>query len=255
MAGEVMKLPRALLAPRYWLSWLGVGLLWPLAFLPVWLRHGLGRQLGRLMQQVNPKRCHIVRTNLALCFPELDAALREAWLCAHFQSYGCALLDYSVLFFRSRQWLYRRLEIEGREHIEQALVQGRNVMLLLGHSVWLEFAPLAIGQHYRAYGSYKPFKNAVLDWLISRSRLKDVAFVVAREAGMIRLVRALQPGQLLFFLPDQDHGVQHSVFAPFFAASKATLNTPARMAKLGQALALPVMIFQEGGRYRVVLGP
>ncbi|MCB1640026.1 MAG: lipid A biosynthesis acyltransferase, partial [Thiothrix sp.] len=102
---------------------------------------------------------------------------------------------------------------------------------------------------------YKPFKNAVLDWLISRSRLRDVAFVVAREAGMMKLVRSMQPGQLLFFLPDQDHGVQHSVFAPFFAASKATLNTPARMAKLGQATALPVMAFWDGARYRVVIGP
>ncbi len=249
------SLPVELLHPRHWPSWVGAGLLWVLAYLPAGARRGLGKQLGHLMYQRNHKRRRIIRINLGLCFPELSESEREEWSKDYLAEYAAALLDYSLLFFRSRAWLLKQIQLEGLEKLETALHAGQNVMLLLGHSVWLEFAPVAIGQRYPAYGSYKPFKNPVFDWLISRSRLQDVEFVVAREAGMLKLVKALQPGRLLFFLPDQDHGEKHSVFAPFFKVQKATLTTPARIARLGKAQCFPVMAFfdHEQGVHRVVI--
>ncbi len=247
--------PRRLLAPRYWPTWLGVGLFAILAWLPWQLRRSLGKRLGNWIYHHNSKRRHIVLTNLHLCFPDLDDTQREQMAQAHLQEYTCAMLDYSLLFFRSRRWLYQRVHIQGREHIDRAIAAGQNVILLVAHSVWLEFAGLATGQHYRVLGFYKPFSNPVINWLITRSRLKDAAFLVAREQGMMKLVRALEPGLLMFFLPDEDHGSKHSVFAPFFGVPKATLTTPARLAKLGKAVALPVMAFfnQQSGRYEIVV--
>lgn len=247
----------SLLAPRHWLTWCGVAGLFVLAWLPWQTRAWLGKHLGNWIYRHNRKRRHIVATNLGLCFPTQTPQQREQMARAHFQEYACALLDYSLLFFRSRRWLYQRIQLEGREHIDQAIANGQNVMLLLGHSVWLEFAPLAIGQHYRAYGSYKPFHNPVFNWLIARSRLRDVETVVAREEGMLKLVRTLEPGRLLFFLPDEDHGVKNSVFAPFFGVAKATLTTPARLAKLGKTVTLPVMAYRlpHSSKYCIRIAP
>lgn len=255
-AAAVNPLNKALLQPQYWPTWLGLSGLWLLAWLPVKIRHRLGKYVGQFIYRKNHKRRHVVLTNLQRCFPALSEREREQLAQQTLREYACALLDYSVLFFRSRHWLAKQLTIEGRDKLEAALSRGENIMLLLGHSVWLEFAPAAIGQHYSAYGSYKPFKNPVFNWLIARSRLKDVGFVIAREEGMIRLVRAMQPGRMLFFLPDQDHGPKHSVFAPFFATSKATLTTPARIAKLGKASCFPVMTFfdRDAGQYKTVIG-
>ncbi len=247
---------KALLHPRYWPTWFGLVGLWVLAWLPWQARHWLGHKIGNYIYQKNTKRRHIVLGNLQACFPELTGHEREELARQTIREYACALLDYSILFFRSRRWLARHLIIEGQDKLDAALAQEKNIMLLLGHSVWLEFAPLAIGQHYSAYGSYKPFKNAVFNWLIARSRLKDVEFVIAREEGMIKLVRSMKPGRILFFLPDQDHGSKHSVFAPFFGKPKATLITPARMAKLGKANCYPVMTFfdRTTGQYKTVIG-
>lgn len=245
-----------LLHPRYWATWLGLSVFWILAWLPWQVRHGLGYKVGAYIYRKNTKRRHIVLSNLQACFPELTHHEHEELAQQTMREYACALLDYSILFFRSRQWLAQHMVIEGREKLDVALAQDKNIMLLLGHSVWLEFAPLAIGQHYSAYGSYKPFKNAVFNWLIARSRLKDVEFVIAREEGMIKLVRAMKPGRMLFFLPDQDHGAKHSVFAPFFGKPKATLTTPARIAKLGKADCFPLMTFfdHNTGKYKTVVG-
>ncbi len=208
------------------------------------------------MYRRNQKRRHIVSTNIAACFTNLNNEQQTNLVKQHFQAYTCALLDYSILFFRSRQWLLKRIDIDGLDKLDKVIKKENNVLLLLGHSVWLEFAPVAIGHHYTSYGSYKPFNNPVFDYLIARSRLKDVAFIIAREEGMIKLVRSLKPGRLLFFLADQDHGEKHSVFAPFFATNKATLTSPARIAKLGKATTFPVMAFfdKSTGKYLVKIG-
>lgn len=245
-----------LLHPRLWASWLVLSPLALLAWTPHNFRHGLAKQLGKIIYRRNEKRRNVVFTNLQLCFPDLNDSQRNKLAQHTFENYACALLDYSVLFFRSRNWLYEQTIINGREHIDTAIANDQNVVLLLGHSVWLEFAPLAIGQHYTAYGSYKPFKNPVLNWMIARSRLKDVSEVIAREEGMIKLIRSIEPGKLLFFLPDEDHGAKHSVFAPFFDTPKATLNTPARIAKMSKAKCLPVMAFfnHKESKYQIEIG-
>nr|CAA6827505.1 MAG: Lipid A biosynthesis acyltransferase [uncultured Thiotrichaceae bacterium] len=246
---------KILLHPRYWATWCGVGIFWVLAWLPNKTRHWLGKHIGHFIYRKNHKRRHIVSSNLQHCFPELTADEHAVLAQQTMREYACALLDYSVLFFRSRKWLSQHVVIEGREKLDKALAQDQNIILLLGHSVWLEFAPLTIGLDYSAYGSYKPFKNPVVNWLIARSRLKDVEFVIAREEGMMKLVRAMKPGRLLFFLPDQDHGEKHSVFAPFFGKPKATLTTPARIVKLGKASCFPVMTFfdHNTGKYTTVI--
>ncbi|MGB0846228.1 MAG: lipid A biosynthesis acyltransferase [Thiolinea sp.] len=245
-----------LLHPRYWPTWLGLLVLFPVAWLPWQLRRWLGQGIGRLIYNKNNKRRKIVLTNLQLCFPKLSIGERDQLAQRALQEYACALLDYSVLFFRSRKWLYQQTIINNQNRIDESLKEGQNIVLLLGHSVWLEFAPLTIGQHYSTYGSYKPFKNAVLDWMIAGSRLKDVEFVISREEGMIKLVRSLEPGRMLFFLPDEDHGPKHSTFAPFFNTPKATLTTPARIAKMSKAVCLPVLAFfdPEQGKYCIEIG-
>lgn len=245
-----------LLHPRYWLTWGGIGIGVVLAFLPTRLRHGMGKWIGRFIFRYNKKRRHTVLRNLERAFPELTVHDRQAMGLASVQWYACALLDYSVLFFRSRKKLLNNAHIEGQEYIDEAIQQGRNVILLLAHSAMLDFSPALLGQKYVIYGSYKSVSNPVINWLLARSRCKSVAFVVARNEGMMKLVRTLQVGRILMFLPDEDLGEKHSDFADFFGVQKATLNTPARIAKLKKADALPCYTWYDTDRccYQVRIG-
>ncbi len=58
------------LHPRYWLSWLALGVLMLLAFVPVRLRDRLAAALAPLVFRISKKQIYIARTNLALCFPQ-----------------------------------------------------------------------------------------------------------------------------------------------------------------------------------------
>jgi len=240
-----IKFSTALLHPRYWLTWLGLLLAFFVALLPNKARHTIGRWIGNFIYKKSDKRRHIINVNLKIAFPDLDDKQRDAMTRAQLQWYGCALTDYSLLFFGSKTRLSKMLEIEGQQHIDEAINNDRSIIILLAHSVMLEFAPTALGLHYDCFGSYKTSKNAVLNWMIARSRCRHVSFVVSREEGMRKLIKSLIPKRLMIFLPDEDLGINNAVFAPFFSKEKATLTTTARLAKMGKAVALPTFSWYD----------
>ncbi len=246
------------LHPRYWLTWLGLGFGFVLAWLPVPVRHALGKGLGFLVFRYNRKRKSVVLANLRIAFPGLSHAELEKRALHTLQWYGRAMVDYCVLFFLPKRLLQQRIQIEGegKTQLDQVIAAGNNVIILLMHSAWLDFAPAGLGAFYSLYGSYKPVKNPVINWLMAKSRCRHVASVISREAGMMKLVRSLKPGKLLIFLPDEDLGSEHAVFAPFFGVQKATLNTPARIARLKAAECFPCFTWYDEAKkqYCVRLG-
>ena len=56
--------------PRFWLLWLGLGLLWLVTQLPYRALLTIGRLLGAGMYRVAGERRRIAARNLELCFPE-----------------------------------------------------------------------------------------------------------------------------------------------------------------------------------------
>ncbi|MCK5901719.1 MAG: lysophospholipid acyltransferase family protein [Cocleimonas sp.] len=246
-----------LLHPRYLLTWIGLGFAALLSLMPTLIRHGIGKRIGRLIYAKNNKRRTIVLTNLAIAFPNLNETEQQQLAKQHLQWYGCALVDYSLLLFGSKRRLAKMVRIEGQEHIEKAQDQNKSVMILLAHSVMLEFAPMALGLHYDCYGSYKQAKNPVIDWLISKGRCRYIQYAVSRQQGLRQLIRGLIPQQLLIFLPDEDLGKDNAVFAPFFGLSKATLTTTARIATLGKAVSLPCFAYydENNAKYVIKISP
>jgi len=240
-----IKFNTALLHPRYWLTWLGLFVAFFVAVFPNKIRHTIGRWVGDFIYKKSDKRRHIINVNLKIAFPNLDDKQRDTMIQKQLQWYGCALIDYSLLFFASKARLSKMLEIEGQQHIDEAINNDKSIIILLAHSVMLEFAPTALGLYYDCFGSYKTSKNPVLDWMIARSRCRHVSFVVSREEGMRKLIKSLISKRLMIFLPDEDLGTDNAVFAPFFGKEKATLTTTARLAKMGKAVALPTFAWYD----------
>jgi lauroyl/myristoyl acyltransferase len=248
---------RSFFHPRFWLTWAGLVLVFFVSLMPQFVRHFIGRNIGSLIYAKNKKRRHIVLTNIKIAFPKLNNDAQQNLAKQHLQWYGCGLIDYSLLLFASPRRLKKLVHIEGKEHINRAIENNQSVMILLMHSVMLEFAPIGLSFHYNCYGSYKRAKNPVMDWMIAKSRCRYVKFVISREQGLRQLIRALIPKQLLIFLPDEDLGKENAVFAPFFGKEKATLTTPARIAKLKKAISLPCFSYydEKTAKYTVVIAP
>ncbi len=247
----------ALLHPKYWLSWIIFFFLFILAQLPTSIRHKFGRFIGNYIFKYNKKRRHIVKTNLNIAFPDLSDKERNQLAQKSLQWYACAMVDYGLIFFAEKNRLRKMLQIDGIEHINNALKSNESIILLLAHSAMLEFSPAALGYQFNIFGSYKTSKNALLDWMIARGRCRFVNFVVSRDEGLRKLIKSSAPGWLMIFLPDEDLGIENAVFTPFFGKDKATLTTTARITKLTKATALPIFSWydSESNKYRTQILP
>lgn len=242
---------RAFLAPRYWGTWLGLGLLWLLTQLPGRWRRALGRRLGALMYRQNAKRRRFALLNLRWCFPELPEAERERIAQDYFRYTGQSMLDYGLLWWGSERQLARSVRLEGEENLRPHLAAGTPVILLTGHHVALDVAGAAYSQRYPGVSIFKEVRNPLLGWFIARGRNRFGGVIYERSDNMRPLVKAIRGGYPLYYLPDEDLGPQRSVFAPFFGVSTATLPALGRLAQLCRAVVVPYMAYYEpdGDRY------
>ena len=84
---------RRLLHPRYWLTWLGIGVLWLVVLLPYPVIYRLGCGMGRLALRFMKRRARIAYRNLELCFPAMSEAERHEMVVKNFESVGMGLME------------------------------------------------------------------------------------------------------------------------------------------------------------------
>jgi lauroyl-Kdo2-lipid IVA myristoyltransferase len=247
----------ALLHPRHWLSWLALALLSLLAFLPVRLRDGLANGLAPLILRASPKQAYIANTNLDICFPRLDEAQHQALLLKSVRVGLKTFMGFGELTWRSNRYLASRVQVSGWEHIAEQQAQGRPLILVVPHT----WAVDVIGRLLTLRGlplctMMKSPKDPLFDWYINRERAKG-GRVYERSVGIKPAIKAIRSGDSFFYLPDQDHGREASIFVPFFGHPKATLPALPKLVKLTGAKAVPILgsYDEDQGCYRLEIAP
>ncbi len=226
-----------------------------LARLPLPLLRGVGWVLGRLLYAAVPKRRHIALTNWRLCFPEQTEAQRRTAVRAHFVLFAQAWLDRGWLWEASREVVAQRLRLVGNV---QALAGDAPTVVFAPHFVGMDAGWTALTVHLprKLCGLYAPQKNAVVDAWMARGRQRfGEPQVISKWQGLKPLGAAMREGSPLYLLPDMDHGMGDSVWAPFFGVPAATLTSLPRLARLGKAQVLCVTARLTPQGYDVEVGP
>ena len=218
-------------------------LLWLLHFLPLAVLTPIGRGIGVLAWHLGPRRRHIARRNLELCFPQMPPARREALAREHFKLLGRSLVERALLWHASPDRLKRLIPVEG--DVGLADRGGRSVMWLVPHFVGLEVAGAAVQLFQKTKGIdiYRPQRSRVFDAALKKGRLRfggGEAF--PRNVPIRQLMRRIKAGWAFFNMPDQDFGPKDSAFAPFFGVPACTLLAPSRMARLMDMAVQPVVV-------------
>lgn len=239
------------------LSRAAVALLWLLHFLPLTLLAPLGRGLGALLFRFAKKRRHIVRVNLALCFPELDAAAREALARRHFAVLGRSMLERSLFWWASRERLNRIVKVTGDGRLRALQAAGRPVMLLAPHFVGLDAGGVAVTMRFDIVSIYAEQSDPVFDRLLlaGRSRFGDQQ-LLSRADGPRATVKAMKAGRPFYYLPDMDFRTKDAIFAPFFGVPAWTITGLSRLSRLAGAAVVPCVtrMLPGGEGYRVEFG-
>lgn len=246
------------LHPRHWPTWLSITLLWLLAWLPVRVRDAFAGAFAPVLVKFAQKQCYIARTNIRLCFPDLADDEVEAMLLHSIRAGLMTFFAYGEWTARSPEFLQARFKVHGQEHIDACLAEQKQIIFMIPHTWAID----AGGLYLTSLGMpmctmMHSAKNEVFDWFINRQRARFNGIVYERDAGIKAVIKTIRDGKHFFYLPDQDHGRDASIFVPFFAEMKATLPALPKLVKLTKASVIPVLSVYntKAHRYELIVRP
>lgn len=256
MSSDTLPPLRRFWQPRYWPLWLGLGLLRGAAFLPVKAQLAIGRAVGGVAWRLLPGRRRIAATNLALCFPGLSAAERDRLVRRHFASLGMTLMEHGMTWWASDAEVTRLVDLSGARHLQDALATGRGVVLLTGHFGPQEFTGRMFPHLARIAALYRTNRNPFVDAMLLRVRGKGASVLIPKQS-MRRMIRLLREGVAVWYAPDQSHRRAMSALIPFFGEPAMTTTALSEIARLGNALVVPVLPrrLPDTGRYTLEILP
>lgn len=251
-----MKILQSLfLRPRFWPSWLGLGLMRLSVFLPAKLQLAIGRLLGASLRPFMRSREQIAARNLELCFPEMNEADRTKLLRENMLTMGTMPIETAMSWWGNDRQLQNRVVYEGLEHIESALSRGKGIILLTGHFTSMEMGGRLIMRKFPAYVMFRELKNPLFNHVMLKFRTLHSEGTILQEEPRAML-RALKKNKIVWYAPDQDYGRRFSISAKFFGISAATVPATARMARMSGAAVVPfVPIRDNQGHYTIKVFP
>ncbi|MBL4782159.1 MAG: lysophospholipid acyltransferase family protein [Porticoccaceae bacterium] len=243
-------------APRYWLSWLVVGLSWLLAKIPGRLQRRLSNGLARLLIKTKSSRTKTIRRNIELCFPELSAQEKLDLAEKNLASTILLLFDLLDLIWGTVTDIDKRGELHGEEHLQKAVDSGKPLIILAGHfnGFVLGFARLAQLLPYHVV--YRRMDNPVLEAQLYQRATRKHRITSIHRKEITHMLTQLKNNGVVVIVPDQDFGKKRSVFIPFFGIPTATITAIPQYAQIAGANVLTMNTYRrDGGRYAVEIEP
>lgn len=153
-----------------------------------------------------------------------------------------------MFFFDKPQALRKRVQIEGRENLDQALARGRGVILVSAH---FGNFPLLLGRlaidGYKVGGIMKPMHDAGMEKIFFKKREKfgvRTIYSQPRNECVNNSIHALRDNELIFIPIDQNFGTG-GVFVNFFGQKAATATGPVILAQRTKAALIPCFILRQ----------
>lgn len=209
--------------------------------LPLRLAQFIGRRLGGLAFVVARRERRKAIANLAIAFPDWNAARRRATVHAMFQHIGMSVLELAWLPNLDTRLRERTTVTHGIERLMELIDRGRSVIIFTAHCgnwEWLSYVtgtygrPVSVLQRERD----QPEMNRYITELRARAGVRTIdRGSTASARDMIAAVR--RPG-ILAFVIDQNIRTE-SVKVPFFGRPALTPIGPARFAVRSEAVVVP----------------
>ena len=214
----------------------------------------VGRGAGLLACALD--RCHreVAVANLSDCLPEAgDPRAARRLARRAFAHFGAVAVDCLLLPFRRVSDVERLAEWSGLEHLKQAHLKGKGVLVVSAHLGNWEMVALLQGWVGLPMAMVtRPLDNPLLEEMLARGRRRSGNEIVHKRRAVRGILRALADGWCVALLVDQDFVESNRIFVPFFGRPASAAPTLGLVALRTGAPIVPVVSeILPDGRYRI----
>ena len=225
--------------------------------LPIGLILFFGRCMGRVWYCFGFKQRAQVYVNIKRAF-QGDLSPGEIrrisrWF---FTNLVCNILETFCISKIDRKYLDKYIEVEGEQHINEALKYKKGVILLAVHAGSWELAntvPALRGFPYNVFVRIQ--KNTRLDELLNSYRVSKGSKLIKRgSSGLRNVIRVLSNNEVLGMV--SDHGGKAGVLVDFFGREASMSTLAVRLALKLDCQVLPIYCARVKGPYcKVIIRP
>jgi KDO2-lipid IV(A) lauroyltransferase len=211
----------------------------------------MGRSVMLLIWAFMPLRRRIVRIQMGSALGQ-----RNPWrlVLRVFMNQGDILIDTIKYAYMSTEEIRKRIQVEGKEHLDEALASNRGLLMFTGHignwEILSHFSRL-LNVEFCIMADVR--KDARLESIIDEIRSRSGATILPPKGKALMLIKELRKGRTIGMVVDQRGKRKDGLFCTIFGLPAITNPAPAFIAIKGGALVLPVYIVKEHGRYRICI--
>jgi len=214
----------------------------------------VGRMIGVLGYCFDHRHRSLAYANLKVAFAREKKTGEIKRICRKvFENYGQNLIELVRL---PKIDPHKYIKVEGREHVEQALLRGKGVIFLAMHfGSWelCNFIPRLFNHPYKVV--VNPQKRySKLDDLLNSYRQQAGAGLLNPGAGMREFVRSLKNNEMVGMVVDQ--GGKTGSLVKFFGRDASMSIGAIKMGvKLDVAVCFCILTREQGPYHRLVISP
>lgn len=216
------------------------------AYLPLPVAHALGAALGWTAYLVPNSLRSATYTNLSMCFPDMDPRQRKRLVRRSLVETGKTFTEMGILWLGRPARVHRLIKrVSGQHEVyDRARAKGRGVVVLTPHLGAWELTSLFCVDKHPMTALYRPPRMQEMEDFVRDARQRTGARLVPTTASGVKgLFQALERGDDVGILPDQDPGGGAGVFAPFFGHDAKTMVLVPRLVQ--RTGATPVFIYAK----------
>ena len=151
-----------------------LSILWLVNLLPFRWKLTLGKSLGKILYRISSSRVNVARVNISLCFPDMPDHQVDELVKQSFQNFGAGIIETAMSWWDDPKKIHAITEIQGQEYMEQALAEGKGVLLLGAHFSTLDLSGMMFAKYFKVHAVYREQTNRVLNYVMQRGRLRNV---------------------------------------------------------------------------------
>ena len=236
--------------PKFYPTWILILLMRIGVFIPFQFQVILGKAIGKLIYPFMKKLRETAYSNISNCFPEKKQPQVTLLVKQHFDAIGISLFETANAYYGSDRKIKKLLSINNKHFFSDALKDEGGIILLCSHFMPLMLGSRALLLENTIANVYRPQNNKLFDKVMVKGYTKNGALMI-KSKDTRSILKSIKNSLPIWYAPDQDLGINNSVFAPLFGIETATASATARLAKNNNTRVIPYSFIRTKHGYEM----